>query len=141
MISPAGIKFSAQQKLRLSNLTGPFHLFSRMLHKEQESLGVQKCSCKENNTCCVPYSVFPLIKSCSIKHKVCAESVCHMRDRLPGQSASGKRQCLEGQQLLTTEQPECHSWKLLLRERGDPYPSLLCAQSFEGFQEAAGHRD
>lgn len=136
MIRPAGIKFLAQQKPRLSNLTGPF---PRMLHKELESLGVQKRSCKENTTCCVPCSIFSLIKSCSMKHKVCTESVCHMRDRVPGRSASGKRQCLEGQQLLTTEQLECHSWKLLLCEHGDLYPSLLCAQSFEGFQEVAEH--
>lgn len=48
VVSAARAKCSAQQKLKLNNLLGPFHLFSRMLHREWESLGVQKCSCKEN---------------------------------------------------------------------------------------------
>ena len=55
VMSPARPKHSAQQKRRLDNLLGPFHLFSRMLHRERESLGIRKCSCKENTT----FAVFP----------------------------------------------------------------------------------
>ena len=59
---------------------------------------------RKHNICRVPYPSFPLINNCSIKHKVCTESACPTRAGLPGQHVSGKRQCLEAQQLLTMGQ-------------------------------------
>lgn len=40
VVSATRAKCSAQLKPSLNNLLGPFHLFFRMLHREQESLGV-----------------------------------------------------------------------------------------------------
>ena len=93
---------------------------------------------RNHNTCYVPYPSFPLINNCSIKHKVCTESACPTQARLAGQSASGKRQRLEAQQLVTTGQPGWQSWKSLLQPRdnldGNPgsrsYMSMeICAQA------------
>lgn len=56
VISPAKAKCSAEQKPRLNNLLGPFHLFSRVLHREQESLGYRSALAKKthHSLCSLP---------------------------------------------------------------------------------------